>query len=271
MPLPLFTVDAFAERAFSGNPAAVCLLPSPREASWMQLVAREMSLSETAFVVPRSDGEGEFDLRWFTPAVEVDLCGHATLASAHVLWETGRLDAKSAARFHTRSGVLTATKAGELVALDLPAHPAKEAPLPEGIEAALGAKPTWTGRSRFDVFVEVAREEDVRALTPDFAALAKVDGRGFIVTARANNTSSAAYDFVSRFFAPRVGVNEDPVTGSAHCVLGPYWTARLGKRELTGYQASARGGMVRVRSEGERVSLAGRGVTVARGELLADG
>ena len=269
MPLPLFTVDAFADRPFSGNPAAVCLLPSPRDASWMQLVAREMSLSETAFVVPRAGGD--FDLRWFTPAVEVDLCGHATLASAHVLWEAGRLDPNAPARFHTRSGVLTATRTSDRIALDLPAHPVEEAPLPDGIEAALGAKPAWTGRSRFDVFVELAREEDVRALAPDFVALAKVEGRGFIVTARATaRPETSPYDFVSRFFAPRVGVNEDPVTGSAHCVLGPYWSARLGKRELTGFQASARGGVVHVRMNGDRVSLAGRGVTVTKGELLAD-
>jgi PhzF family phenazine biosynthesis protein len=164
--------------------------------------------------------------------------------------------------------VLTATRAAELIALDLPAHPAAAAPLPDGIEAALGAKPTWTGRSRFDVLVELAREEDVRALAPDFAALAKVEGRGFIVTARG---TTSPYDFVSRFFAPRVGVTEDPVTGSAHCVLGPFWSARLGKPELIAYQASTRGGVVRVRVNGERVSLAGRGITVAKGELLADG
>jgi PhzF family phenazine biosynthesis protein len=279
MALPLFTVDAFAARPFSGNPAAVCLLPSPRDPAWMQLVAREMNLSETAFVVPRPGGD--FDLRWFTPAVEVDLCGHATLASAHVLWETARLDATSPARFHTRSGVLTATRRSELIMLDMPAHPAEEAPLPDGIEAALGAKPTWTGRSRFDVFVELGGEDEVRALAPDFAALAKVEGRGFIVTARATASPREArlglrpegspYDFVSRFFAPRVGVNEDPVTGSAHCVLGPYWSARLGERDLTGFQASARGGVVHVRANGERVSLGGRGVTVAKGELLAEG
>jgi PhzF family phenazine biosynthesis protein len=277
MPVPLFIVDAFADRPFSGNPAAVCLLASPAEASWMQLVAREMNLSETAFLVPR-DG-GDYDLRWFTPKVEVDLCGHATLASAHVLWETGRLDAKSAARFHTRSGLLTATRndgaserrlarstpgASGLVLLDLPAHPAQESPLPEGIHQALGTPVAWVGRSRFDVLVELPTEAAVRALAPDLAALAKVEGRGFIVTARGSGT----YDFVSRFFAPRVGVAEDPVTGSAHCVLGPYWASRLGKRELTGYQASERGGVVHVSLNGERVTLGGRGVTVARGELV---
>jgi PhzF family phenazine biosynthesis protein len=262
MAFPLFTVDAFADRPFSGNPAAVCLLPSPADAAWMQLVAREMSLSETAFVSPR-DG-GDFDLRWFTPAVEVGLCGHATLASAHVLWETGRLEATAPARFHTRSGVLTATRRREIIALDLPAHPAKEATLPTGIAEALGAPPVWVGRSRFDVLVELSSEEAVRAIEPDLAALAKVEGRGFIVTAR----GSGAYDFVSRFFAPRVGVPEDPVTGSAHCVLGPYWATRLGKRELTGYQASARGGVVHVGVAEARVCLGGRGLTVARGELL---
>jgi PhzF family phenazine biosynthesis protein len=269
MPLPLFTVDAFADRAFSGNPAAVCLLPSPREAAWMQLVAREMNLSETAFVVPREErGEREFDLRWFTPAVEVDLCGHATLASAHVLWETGRLDALTPARFHTRSGALSATRVSELIVLDFPAHPAEEAPLPAGIEAALGVRPVWGGRSRRDVLVELGVEEEVRTLRPDFAALAKVEGRAFIVTARATR---GEYDFVSRFFAPHEGIPEDPVTGSAHCILGPYWSARLNKRELTGYQASARGGIVRVTANGERVGLGGHAVTVARGELVAEG
>ncbi len=270
MPLPLFVVDAFTDRPFAGNPAGVCLLSTPREATWMQLVAREMSLSETAFVVPRADGD--FDLRWFTPAVEVDLCGHATLASAHVLWETGRLAAERPARFHTRSGLLQASLdrpggAGDRIVLDLPAHPAKEAPLAEGIGAALGAEPVWAGRSRFDVLVEIAGDAEVRALKPDFAALATVEGRGFIVTARA---TEAGYDFVSRFFAPRVGVPEDPVTGSAHCVLGPYWSAKLGKRELVGYQASARGGVVHVSANGERVGLGGRAILISCGELLAD-
>lgn len=264
MTLPLFVVDAFAERAFAGNPAAVCLLPTPRDAAWMQLVAREMSLSETAFVVARDDGD--FDLRWFTPAVEVDLCGHATLASAHVLWETAKLDATRAARFHTRSGLLTASRENGRIVLDLPAHPAKEASLPEGIAAALGVEPAWVGRSRFDVFAEVAREADVKAMAPDFVALAKVEGRGFIVTARG---ADGAFDFVSRFFAPRVGVPEDPVTGSAHCVLGPYWAAKLGKTDLVGHQLSARGGVVHVTVRGERVRLGGGAVTVTRGELLA--
>jgi PhzF family phenazine biosynthesis protein len=181
-----------------------------------------------------------------------------------VLWEAGRLDAASPARFHTRSGLLTAARRGELIALDLPAHPAKEATWPPGIAEALGAPPAWLGRSRFDVLIELPDEGAVRAITPDFAALAKVEGRGFIVTARGSGT----YDFVSRFFAPRVGVAEDPVTGSAHCVLGPYWAERLGKRELVAYQASARGGVVHVSANGERVSLAGRGITVTRGELL---
>ena len=263
----MFVVDAFAERPFTGNPAAVCLLPagSPRDAAWMQLVAREMSLSETAFVASRPDGD--FDLRWFTPMVEVELCGHATLASAHVLWETERLARTRAARFHTKSGVLTATRDPERIVLDLPAHPATEAALPAGIEAALGAHPIWVGRSRFDVFVELGSEEELRALAPDVTVLAGVEGRGFIVTARA---STSSYDFVSRFFAPRVGVDEDPVTGSAHCVLAPYWAARLGKQALVGYQASARGGVVHVGVKGDRVRLGGRAVTVTRGELLAE-
>ena len=236
----------------------------------MQLVAREMSLSETAFVSPR-EGRRTFDLRWFTPSVEVDLCGHATLASAHVLWDTGRLDAKSAARFpHAeRRAHGDAARGAELDRRSISRRtPRRRRPLPDGIEGgARRRSSTWTGRSRFDVLVELPSEDAVRALAPDLAALAKVEGRGFIVTARGSGT----YDFVSRFFAPRVGVAEDPVTGSAHCVLGPYWASRLGKRELTGYQASERGGVVHVSLYGERVTLGGRGVTVARGELVAPG
>ncbi len=263
MTIPLFTVDAFTDHPFSGNPAAVYLLPSAADAGWMQLVAREMNLSETAFVSPRSDGG--FDLRWFTPTVEVDLCGHATLASAHVLWEAGRLDVKSAARFSTKSGVLAATREGELIQLDFPSLAAVEARPPDGLAEALGARPVWTGRSRFDLLVELADEDAVRKLSPDISALAKIDARAITVTAR----SSGACDFVSRVFGPRVGIVEDPVTGSAHCVLAPHWAARLGRNEMTGYQASARGGVVRVRLNGDRVSLGGNAVTVMRAELLA--
>jgi len=261
--LPLFQVDAFADRPFAGNPAAVCLLDGPADAAWMQSVAREMNLSETAFVHPDGDG---WRLRWFTPVVEVELCGHATLATAHVLWETGRLDRAAVARFGTLSGLVTATGREGWIELDFPAFPPQEAAAPAGLADALGAHPTWIGRSRFDALLEVANEAEVRALAPDFAALAGVAVRGTIVTARSDDPQ---FDFVSRFFAPGVGVNEDPVTGSAHSALAPYWGRTLGKTEMTGFQASARGGVVRVRVAGERVRIAGQAVTVLAGELVA--
>jgi len=263
MSLPIVQVDAFTDRPFAGNPAAVCLLPAPADAHWMQDVAREMNLSETAFLVPQRDG---FDLRWFTPAIEVDLCGHATLASAHVLWDEGHLAAGTQARFHTRSGLLTADRRGDWIEMDFPATPAEPATAPAGLTAAIGVTPRFVGRSRFDYLLEVDGEEIVRGCKPDFGALARVDARGVIVTSRA---AAASYDFVSRFFAPRAGVNEDPVTGSAHCALAPHWTAQLGRPELVGYQASARGGTVRVRLQGDRVIIGGQAVTVLRGELAA--
>ena len=263
MGVPIVQVDAFTDTPFHGNPAAVCVLESPRPAAWMQDVAREMNLPETAFVEPGADG---FGLRWFTPAVEVDLCGHATLASAHVLWEDGRLPASAQARFHTRSGLLTADRSGDWIDLDFPATPAEPAAAPAGLNAAIGVTPRFVGRSRFDYLLEVDGEEIVRGCKPDFGALARVDARGVIVTSRA---AASSYDFVSRFFAPRAGVNEDPVTGSAHCALAPYWTAKLGRPELVGYQASARGGTVRVRLRDDRVILGGQAVTVLRGTLMA--
>jgi PhzF family phenazine biosynthesis protein len=257
-------VDAFADAPFSGNPAAVCLLAEAREPRWMQDVAREMNLSETAFLVRRDDRS--YDLRWFTPAVEVALCGHATLASAHVLWERGLLAEDEAARFHTRSGLLGAARApGGLIELDFPARRTEPTATPEGLAQALGATELLhVGRYADDEIVEVASEEVVRGLTPDFARLARVPVRGVTVTARA---SSPGYDFVSRFFAPAVGIDEDPVTGSAHCALAPFWSERLGKAEMVGYQASARGGVVRVRLAGSRVALGGRALTVLDGEL----
>jgi PhzF family phenazine biosynthesis protein len=257
-------VDAFTQHPFAGNPAAVCLLPVARDAGWMQRVAREMNLAETAFLVRRPDG---FDLRWFTPTLEVDLCGHATLASAHTLWEDGQLSPSAEARFHTRSGVLTATRHDQLIWLDFPATPSRPEAAPPEIERGLGAgvKPVYVGRTIFDYLLELESESAVRALTPDLEALKRLGTRGVIVTARSND---AAYDFVSRFFAPRSGIAEDPVTGSAHCGLGPYWSGRFHKQELVGYQASERGGVVRVRLEGDRALLGGHAVTVLRGELL---
>jgi predicted PhzF superfamily epimerase YddE/YHI9 len=257
-------VDAFTDSPFAGNPAAVCLLPAPRERTWMMAVAREMNLSETAFLVPRADGA--FDLRWFTPEVEVDLCGHATLASAHVLWESAALDRSEQACFHTRSGLLTAALRGDWIEMDFPATPAGSAVPPPGLLEALGLESASVARSRFDYLVEVETEEAVRRLSPDMAGLQKVETRGVIVTARSN---SPAFDFVSRFFAPGAGIPEDPVTGSAHCCLGPYWAERLRKTEMTGYQASARGGVVGMRVERDRVFLSGKAVTVMRAELLA--
>lgn len=255
-------IDAFADRPFTGNPAAVCLLPSPRDPLWMQQVALEMNLAETAFLVPRADG---FDLRWFTPAAEVDLCGHATLASAHALWEEGHLNPSESAGFHTRSGLLTATRREDLIWLDFPATRVSPAVAPPELARALGSTVQNTGRSVFDYLVELDSEKTLRSLTPDMNLLARLPVRGVIVTAR---SESSDHDFVSRFFAPQLGIPEDPVTGSAHCALGPFWGSRLGKRELSGYQASARGGTVLVRLEGERVHLGGRAVTVLRGEIL---
>jgi len=260
--LRITQVDAFTDTPFAGNPAAVCLLPTPREEGWMKSVAREMNLSETAFLVRQADG---FALGWFTPAVEVALCGHATLASAHVLWEDGHLPSAQQARFHTKSGLLTGDRVGEWIELDFPAKPEKPAPAPAGLAAALGVTPKYVGRNQFDYLVEVDGEDTVRRLAPDHAALATLPVRGVIVTSRAD---SPGYDFVSRFFAPGAGVAEDPVTGSAHCALGPFWQARLGKSDLVAYQASARGGVVRVRVAGDRVKLGGKAVTVLRAELL---
>ncbi len=262
MGIPIYQVDAFTEKPFSGNPAAVCVLPGPRDPQWMQAVAREMNLSETAFLYPEGDG---FRLRWFTPAVEVDLCGHATLASAHVLWEAGYLSPERMARFHTLSGPLSARRQGEWIEMDFPAEPEQPAPMPEELARALGVTPKYVGKNRLDYLIEVESEAVLRALQPDMALLREVPCRGVIVTARADE---AEYDFVSRFFAPRVGVDEDPVTGSAHCCLGPFWRQQLGRSELVGYQASPRGGVVRVRAGDERVHLAGRAVTVLRGELI---
>lgn len=261
--LAIHQVDAFAERPFTGNPAAVCVLERAADERWMQDVAREMNLAETAFLYPE---QGAWRLRWFTPAVEVDLCGHATLASAHVLWETSRLAAADPARFLSRSGPLTATRRGEWIELDFPSKPAAPHAPPPGLLEALGVAAVHTGRSAFDWLVEVASADVVRGAQPDFGALRRVPARGVIVTARADTPE---VDFVSRFFAPAVGVDEDPVTGSAHCTLTPYWARELGKTEMTAFQASARGGVVRVELRGDRVGLGGKAVTVLRGELLA--
>lgn len=258
-------IDAFTSKPFRGNPAAVCLLDREREEAWMQSVAAEMNLSETAFLLPR---EGGFLLRWFTPAVEVALCGHATLASAHALWEEHLAEQSAQIRFHTKSGLLTADRDNEVIELDFPVTPELPSSPAPGLLESLGIrKPVYIGRNKFDYLIEVADEEIVRNLEPDHAQLRKIEVRGVIVTSRASSTTAA--DFVSRFFAPGSGIDEDPVTGSAHCCLAPFWSSRLGKQELTGFQASRRGGYVRVRHVGDRVKLGGQAVTVLRGELLS--
>ncbi len=260
----IYQVDSFTNRPFAGNPAAVCILPDARDERWMQDVAKEMNLSETAFLVKGNDG---YNLRWFTPAVEVALCGHATLASAHILWETDLLKPGEQARFHTLSGLLTAERRGDWYEMDFPAKSETPVEIPASLVEALGAggKVKNITANEFDFLVEVASEAIVREMQPDFTSLSKIPVRGVIVTSRAD---SGDYDFVSRFFAPAAGINEDPVTGSAHCFLSPYWSERLGRNELVGYQASARGGVVKVRLDGDRVHLGGQAVTVLRAELL---
>jgi PhzF family phenazine biosynthesis protein len=266
---PLFQVDAFCAEPFAGNPAAVCLLEADADPGWMQRVAAEMNLSETAFLLP-GDGPGAWGLRWFTPTVEVELCGHATLASAHVLWTEGRVPTGQAIRFDTASGPLAVrTGPGDAIWLDFPATPAEPMDPPTGLVEALGAgTPRWVGRGRFDYLVELEDEAAVRGLRPDLRRLGRLEpgSVGVIVTAPA--AAPGGYDFVSRYFAPAAGIDEDPVTGSAHCTLGPFWAGRLGRDQLTGFQASARGGLVQVRPEGERVQLGGRAVTVLRGQLV---
>jgi predicted PhzF superfamily epimerase YddE/YHI9 len=262
MKQPIVVVDAFTDRPFAGNPAAVCQLEREADERWMQSVAAEMNLSETAFL--RRDADG-FRLRWFTPAAEVALCGHATLASAHHLWESGSLPPTAPARFHTKSGLLTAVRRGEWIEMDFPGKPeTPEAAAPE-LMRAIGAAATYVGASQFDCLVELGSESEVRSLAPDINLLTTLPWRGVIVTTR---SVTPGYDFISRFFAPKVGVREDPVTGSAHCVLGPYWKKRLGKDDFTAYQASPRGGVVRVGVRGDRVLLGGQAVTVWRGDLV---
>jgi predicted PhzF superfamily epimerase YddE/YHI9 len=262
MTVPLFHVDAFTDRPFAGNPAAVCLLPAWRDDRWLQTVAGEMNLSETAFLVKKADF---FELRWMTPKVEVDLCGHATLASAHVLWQEGQA-AGDKIRFSTRSGILKAARHGDEIELDFPLKPEEPAQPPLGLLEALGTSARYVGKNQFDYLVEVESEAALRGLAPDFKRLVAVPVRGIIVTSR---SADPRFDFVSRFFAPASGVDEDPVTGSAHCCLGDFWRKRMGKTEFVAFQASARGGVVKVRLVKDRALLGGRAVTVAKGELLA--
>jgi len=261
MGIAITQVDAFTSQPFAGNPAAVCILSKAPEEQWMRDVAREMNLSETAFLVPQ---DGGYNLRWLTPEVEVDLCGHATLAAAHVLWEEDHL-AAAQARFHTRSGVLLAERKGDWIEMDFPAKREEAAEPPADLAGALGLTPVYVGRNQFDYLVEVESAAALRGARPDHGVLRKLPVRGIIVTARSDTPE---YDFISRFFAPGSGIDEDPVTGSSHACLGPYWNKRLGQTEFVAYQASARGGVVRVRCAGDRVFLGGQAVTVLRGELL---
>jgi PhzF family phenazine biosynthesis protein len=259
----LYQIDAFTDRPFAGNPAAVCLLPEPRDAAWMQDVAREMRLPATAFLDPAVEG---YNLRWFTPMVELELCGHGTLSAAHALWESGLLGGGETARFQTRSGTLRATRDDGWIELDFPSRPVEEAEPLAGLAEAFGAELLFVGRNRDNYLLELNSEKEVRDAKPDFARLSALKLHGVIVTARA---VAGPFDIVSRYFVPGAGLPEDPATGSAHCMLGPYWTPRLGKPELLAYQASARGGTLKVRVEGERVRLGGQAVTVSQGRLLA--
>jgi PhzF family phenazine biosynthesis protein len=265
----ILVVDAFTDRPFAGNPAGVCLLDAAADPAWMQRVAAEMRHSETAFVRPLADEPGaDFELRWFTPEVEIKLCGHATLASAHALYETGTVPSGRPIRFMTlHSGVLTVGSGADgLLEMDFPAVPPEPVPAPGGLAEAIGVPIAWTGRNaQNDLLLEVSGEDVVRKLTPDIAVLSTIDARAITVTARAE--PGGGHDFVSRVFAPRVGIEEDPVTGSAHCALAPYWTSRLGSAILTGFQASARGGYVRTELRGDRVVLSGTAVTVLDGDL----
>ncbi len=263
MGCPIYQVDAFTRDLFSGNPAAVCLLDGEYSDGWMQALAAEMNLSESAFVTQRNDSN-EFGLRWFTPTVEVDLCGHATLAAAHVLWEERRVSRDQVIFFHTHSGLLKVAKRGELIELDFPLDPVSEVTPPQGMEEALGLCAVYVGKGGDDYLVAVETEQVVRELSPDFLQLAKIPARGFCVTAPSGEEGS---DFVSRFFAPGVGIDEDPVTGSAHCMLAPYWASVLGKQHFTARQISPRGGVVTVAVRGARVMLSGQAAMVWKGQL----
>ncbi|GAA3091009.1 PhzF family phenazine biosynthesis protein [Streptosporangium carneum] len=259
----IYTVDSFTDQFFKGNPAGVCLLDNAVPDAWMQSLAAEMRHSETSFLLSGATDDEPYSLRWFTPAVEVELCGHATLATAHVLYSTRSVP--ETLRFATKSGILSTNRDETgLISMDFPAKVLEEVSPPEGLVDALGVEPRWVGKNEWDYLVEVESEETVRTVSPDFRALEAVDARGIIVTAQASQPGA---DYVSRFFAPRVGIPEDPVTGSAHCALAPYWSDRLGPETLVGAQISQRGGLVRTTIRGDRVELAGRAVTVLSGKL----
>ncbi len=269
--IDIFQVDAFSDRPFGGNPAAVCVLPEAATESWMQQVAAEMNLSETAFLYPLGNGAtAGYRLRWFTPTAEVDLCGHATLASAHVLWTEGHLPTTATARFQTRSGLLTATQADGWITLDFPSQPIDPiSPPVDLLQCLAGVPPVAVGKGAWaeaNYLVEVASEAVVRSLQPNLALMKTLPAMGVIVTALGTQPE---VDFVSRYFAPAVGIDEDPVTGSAHCSLAPYWQAKLGKTHFVAKQVSRREGLLRVQIEGDRVLISGQAVTVLRGTLLS--
>jgi len=261
MSIPIFQVDAFTDKLFSGNPAAVVVLEQQAETAWMQSIAREMNLSETAFVHPQ---QGGYHLQWFTPQVEVDLCGHATLATAHILWQTGLVKTADPIRFFTRSGWLTASQRNDLIEMDFPSASVEPVDVTEELITAVGVRPDFTYISGDKWLFEYADESIVRGLKPDFMALKQRKGRALSVTAP---SFTPGFDFVSRYFAPWIGIDEDPVTGSAHCFLGPYWAQKLGKSYLTAFQASSRGGIVNVRVSGDRTYIGGKAITVFAGEL----
>ncbi|MFZ5434229.1 MAG: PhzF family phenazine biosynthesis protein [Calditrichota bacterium] len=259
---PIYTVDAFAERKFAGNPAGVCVLDEAADEAWMRQIAREMNLSETAFVHRMG---ALWKLRWFTPAAEVKLCGHATLATSHILWTEGYADRSTPIEFSTLSGILNATLRDDgRITLAFPPLPESPVEPPPEIMEALGVTPLHVGQSRDDYLALVNTPETVKSLKPNFALLHKLNVRGVMVTAQGDGQP---YDFVSRFFAPGVGIDEDPVTGSAHCCLGPFWAARLGKNKMLAYQASARGGVLEVQVEPERIHLTGKAFTVFKGRV----
>ena len=258
--MKIYQVDAFTEKPFSGNPAGVCVLDQKLDEKLLQNIASEMNLSETAFLVKNKDG---YDLRWFTPTGEIDLCGHATLASAHILWEKGFLKTDQEAKLSTKSGLLTAKMNKGWIELNFPALPEEKAEPPAGLLESLGVEAAYIGKNIFDYLIEVESEETVRTMKPDFVNLSKVPARGVIVTARAEE-----YDFISRFFAPEVGIWEDPVTGSSHCCLGLYWQKKLNRDEFIAYQASERGGILKVKVIGKRILISGKAITVLEGELL---
>ena len=263
MKAQLFQVDSFTNEPFKGNPAGVCILEKPAAEKWMQDLAMEMNLAETAFIYPKDDG---YHLRWFTPVTEVELCGHATLATAHILFETGILNGNQTAKFQTISGQLTVTKQNDFLEMNFPATPAMPCAVPDSLQHAFGnCQIRWAGKNNFDYLLEVESEAIVTEMRPDFGLLKNTTQRGVIITAKSDNSD---FDFISRFFAPAVGIDEDPVTGSAHCTLGPYWSTKLKKTNFTAYQASRRGGTVQVELNGDRVLLRGKAVTVFQIKLV---